>query len=154
MIKRYKNARKRRQTRVRSKVKVTKVRPRLSVFRSSKYIYAQIINDEKGETIVACGDLNEKFPAKVQTRAPSGFDENQPLAEKNKNAVPAGHVSRQADRWEKLKKTEMAKLVGRELAKRALKAGIKSVAFDRGGYRYHGRVRALAEGAREGGLNF
>ena len=90
-------------------------RLRLSVFRSAKHVYAQIIDDAKGVTVA---EANSK------SLAPSG------------------------------KKTDQAKAVGAALAERALAAGIRRVVFDRGPYRYHGRVKALAEGAREGGLEF
>ncbi|MBI4999707.1 50S ribosomal protein L18 [Candidatus Gottesmanbacteria bacterium] len=93
-------------------------RPRLSVFRSGKYIYGQIIDDKKGETLVAANDQKLKI------------------------------------KDEKLKKTERAKEVGKILADKALKKGIKTIVFDRGTYKYHGRVKALAEGARDGGLKF
>lgn len=92
--------------------------PRLSVFRSNKYIYGQIIDDKKGQTLVAVSDI--------------------------------GSLSNLGD----LGKIERAKFVGRLLAQQASKKGIKKVVFDRGLYKYHGRVRALAEGAREGGLEF
>ena len=108
-IKKYKSPREKRRVRVRVKVKGTKERPRLSVFRSRKRIYAQLIDDEKGETLVA---------------AMGGSDVN-----------AAGEV-------------------GKILAEKALKLKIKQAVFDRGGYKYHGRVKALAEGAREGGLEF
>jgi large subunit ribosomal protein L18 len=103
----------RRKIRIRSKICGTKVRPRLSVFRSNKDIYGQLIDDKKGETLVTA----------------SGRD-------------LVGN------------KTEKARLVGRLLAQKALKKGVKRVVFDRGSYRYHGRVKALAEGAREKGLKF
>ena len=90
-------------------------RLRLSVFRSAKHVYAQIIDDAKGVTVA---EANSK------SLAPSG------------------------------RKTDQAKAVGQALAERALAAGIRRVVFDRGPYRYHGRVKALAEGAREGGLEF
>ena len=95
-------------------------RPRLSVFRSSKQIYAQIIDDEKGVTIVAASSLEKAKRESLKTGA----------------------------------NIEAARLIGKELAERAVKAGVKQVVFDRGGYMYHGRVKALAEGAREGGLDF
>lgn len=97
-----------------SKIYGTRKRPRLSVFRSSKHVYAQLIDDTRGETLVAASDVD----------------------------------------FEKGSKVEQARAVGQELAKRALKAKIKKVVFDRGRYKYHGRVKALAEGAREGGLAF
>jgi large subunit ribosomal protein L18 len=104
----------RRKFRVRNRVKRTG-RLRLSVFRSLKHIYAQIIDDEKGETLVAESSLALKL---------------------------------------KGNKTEVARKVGLALAEKAIAKGIRQVAFDRGPYKYHGRVKALAEGAREGGLEF
>jgi large subunit ribosomal protein L18 len=95
-------------------------RPRLSVFRSSKQIYAQIIDDEKGVTLAAASTLDKAIREAVKTGADIAA----------------------------------AKRVGKELAERAKKAGVAKVVFDRGGYMYHGRVKALAEGAREGGLEF
>ncbi len=95
-------------------------RPRLSVFRSSKHIYAQIIDDAKGSTLVAASTLDKDLRAKIKT----GAD------------------------------VTAAKEVGRLLAERALKVGVKAVVFDRGGYLFHGRVKALADAAREGGLSF
>jgi len=104
----------RRKFRVRNRVERTG-RLRLSVFRSLNHIYAQIIDDEKGETLVAESSLALKL---------------------------------------KGNKTEVARKVGLALAEKAIAKGIKQVAFDRGPYKYHGRVKALAEGAREGGLEF
>lgn len=100
------------------KTKGALLRPRLSVFRSNKTIYAQIIDDQKSKTLVAATSL--KLGKEAQ----------------------------------KLTKTEQAFKTGQLLAKKALKAKIKKVIFDRRGYKYHGRVKALAEGAREGGLKF
>ena len=108
----------RRAKRVRAKVSGTKERPRLSVFRSAKHIYAQIINDEKGITLASFSDNN--------------------LGKKDKDA----------------KGVEVAELVGGELAKLALKKKVTKIVFDKSGYTYHGRVEALANGARKGGLNF
>lgn len=121
MIRRYKYQRQKRHTRIRAKVKGTAVCPRLNVFRSSKHVYAQIIDDVKGYTVVACSDSSKQW-------------DNEAM--------------------QQLTKTQMAKKVGEELAKKALKEGVETVVFDRGGYKYHGRVKALAEGAREGGLKF
>jgi large subunit ribosomal protein L18 len=95
-------------------------RPRLSVFRSSKQISAQIIDDEKGVTLVAASTLEKTFREALKTGA----------------------------------NVDAAKRIGQELAERAKKAGVDKVVFDRGSYMYHGRVKALAEGAREGGLDF
>jgi len=114
--------RKRRHARVRAKITGTAECPRLSVFRSAKYIYAQLIDDVKGSTFV-------------------GIDDR----EISKKKVEAG---------ERTGKVASAFVVGKLLAEKAVEKGIKNVVFDRGGYKYHGRVRALAEGAREGGLVF
>ena len=106
----------RRRRRVRAKVRGTAERPRISVFRSNRGIFAQLIDDDAGRTIAA-----------VQWT--------------------------EAD-LRSLKPMEQAKRAGELLAERAKAAGIETAVFDRGGYQYHGRVQALAEGAREGGLNF
>jgi large subunit ribosomal protein L18 len=95
-------------------------RPRLSVFRSNKHIYAQVIDDRKGVTLAAASSLEREL----------------------KETLGGG-----TDR-------EAAKAVGRLVAERALSKGVADVVFDRGGYRYHGRVQALADAAREGGLKF
>ena len=111
----------RRKQRVRNSLRRTASgRPRLSVFRSSKHIYAQVIDDLKGETLVAASSLEKSMREGRKTGA-------------NKDA---------------------AKVVGKALAERALQKGIKEVVFDRGGYLYHGRIKALADAAREGGLKF
>ena len=106
-----------RHKRVRAKISGTAERPRLSVFRSESNIYAQIIDDVAGNTLVAASSVEK------------GFEGN------------GGNI-------------EAAKKVGAMVAERALQKGIEEVVFDRGGYVYHGRVAALAEGAREGGLKF
>ncbi len=103
--------------RIRNKVKGTTDRPRLSVYRSNKAIYAQIINDLNGHTLCSASSKE------------AGIDNG-------------------------TNKTEQAAQVGKALAQKAVAAGIESVVFDRGGYLYHGRVKALADGAREGGLKF
>ncbi len=113
-------ARKRRHLRVRKRVFGTPERPRLNVYRSLSQIYAQIIDDVAGHTLVSASTIDKELREKVKG----------------------------------LKKTEQAHLVGKVLAERALKRGIEQVVFDRGGFRYIGRVQALAEGAREGGLKF
>lgn len=100
--------------RIRKKVNGTAERPRLSVFRSNKQIYAQVINDIEGKTLASASSLG----------------------------------------LEKLAKVDQAKKVGALLAEKAKAAGVEEVVFDRNGYLYHGRVQALAEGAREGGLKF
>ena len=103
------------KARLRKKIVGTIQRPRLSVFRSGKHVYAQLIDDDKGETLLSYSSLKLK-----KTGA----------------------------------KSAMAKQVGESLAKAALKKSIKSAVFDRAGFIYHGRVKALAEGARSGGLKF
>ena len=110
-------ARIKRHKRVRKNISGTAARPRLNVFRSLNNIYAQIIDDEKGVTIVAASSMDKDF---------EGYGGN----------------------------IEAATTVGKAVAQKALAAGITEVIFDRGGYVYHGRVAALADGAREGGLKF
>ena len=111
----------RRRTRVRTKLrKNSSGRPRLSIFRSNKYIYAQVVDDAEGKTIAAASTLEKDVKGK-------------------------------------LKKTcdiKAAEAVGKTIAERAVKAGIKEVTFDRGSYLYHGRVKTLADAARSGGLKF
>ncbi len=109
----------RRHKRVRKKVFGTPERPRLVVFRSLKHIYAQIIDDTIGHTLVSASSLDPEFP-------------------KDKRGS----------------NVEGARIVGEIIGKRAVERGITKVVFDRGGYKYHGRVKALAEGARAAGLEF
>ena len=106
-----------RHARVRKKISGTPERPRLSVYKSLTGIYAQIIDDVNGRTLVAASTLDKEVKIKASN-------------------------------------IEAAKEVGALVAKRATKAGIKTIVFDRGGYQYHGKVKALAEAAREGGLEF
>ncbi len=113
-------ARNRRHGRVRKNLAGSTERPRLNVFRSLSGIYAQVIDDSAGNTLVSASTVDRD------------------LREKMKG----------------LKKAEQAKLVGQTVAERAKSKGIQTVVFDRGGYRYSGRVKALADGAREGGLQF
>jgi large subunit ribosomal protein L18 len=104
--------------RIRGKISGTANRPRLSVFRSNKQIYAQIIDDAAGKTLVSASSMDKEIASKD---------------------VP---------------KIEQAKLVGQLLAEKAKQADVETVVFDRGGYVYHGRIKSLADGAREGGLKF
>lgn len=113
-------ARVRRHTHVRTKISGTAERPRLNVFRSLAEIYAQVIDDESGMTLVAVSSIDKELHEQMMG----------------------------------LKKSEQARLVGKNIAERAKNRGITQVVFDRGGYQYIGRVRALAEGARESGLEF
>lgn len=116
MVKDYKTKRGRIRARLRAKVKGMPKRPRLSVFRSNKYIYAQIIDDTRGKTLIAANALMLKEAA--------------------------------------FSKKEGARAVGNLLAQKALEKQITRVVFDRRGYKFHGRLKALAEGARKGGLKF
>lgn len=113
-------ARKRRQRRVRANVAGTAERPRLSIYRSTSNIYAQVIDDVAGKTLVSASTIDNDVVTQVKGKS----------------------------------KTEAAKVVGKIVAERAKNAGIGAVIFDRAGYRYHGRVAALADGAREAGLEF
>jgi len=113
-------ARKRRHIRIRQSVSGTPERPRLNVYRSLAEIYAQVIDDQAGHTLVSASTIDVELRAQM-----------------------AG-----------LKKADQAKLVGKALAERAKAKGISKVVFDRGGFRYIGRVKALADAAREGGLDF
>jgi large subunit ribosomal protein L18 len=119
------NKRKIRHLRVRKKISGTSDSPRLSIFRSNKFIYAQIINDDENKTLVSCSSRDSEV-LKDKTENKSG------LSTKNFDAYK----------------------VGLAISNKCKKSGIKKVVFDRGGYRYHGRVKALADGARENGLEF
>lgn len=112
--------RKKKHRRLRFQLTGTSEKPRLNIFRSNSQIYAQIIDDTVGTTMVAASSLEKDIQSEING----------------------------------LNKKETAKFIGKLVAQRAVKKGIKQVVFDRGGYIYHGRVAALAEGAREGGLEF
>ena len=133
MIKGKKEKRNQRHKRVRAKIKGKKDRPRLCVFRSNTHIYAQLINDEEGKILVAASDLEIKKKLKTKKQ--------KTVKEKKEKELLTG-------------KKIAAFQVGELIADKAIKKGIKEVVFDRGGYQYHGRVKALAEGARKGGLKF
>ncbi len=111
-------ARNGRHTRISKKVKGTELRPRLCVFRSLQHIYAQVIDDSKGNTLVSASTIDLEIKGEINGK----------------------------------KKIVQSELVGALLAKRSLGLGIKKVVFDRGGYKYHGRVKKLADAARKGGL--
>jgi large subunit ribosomal protein L18 len=111
-----------RHLRVRKKVSGTSTTPRLTIYRSLSGIYAQLIDDEKGVTLLSASTVDKDLTSKKIFEGKS--------------------------------KKEQARIIGKEIAKRALKKNIKTVVFDRGGYLYTGRVQALAEGAREAGLEF
>ena len=106
------------RNRIRKVISGTEDRPRLSVFRSNKEIYAQIIDDVSGKTLAAASSRDKEIKKAKGT------------------------------------KSEIAALVGKSVAEKAIKAGVETIAFDRGGYLYHGRVKSLADGAREAGLKF
>lgn len=117
----FKDATERRKARVRRVLRTAaNGRPRLSVFRSSKHIYAQIIDDAKGVTVASASSLEKDLKSSLKTGADQAA----------------------------------ATAVGKLVAERAVQAGVSAVVFDRGAYLYHGRVKALADGAREGGLSF
>lgn len=120
LTKRKREAREVRRLRIRQRIRGTAPRPRLSVFRSLKHIYAQLIDDANGRTLVAVSSLDPELRVKLKR---------------------GGDVA-------------AAALVGERVAEKAKAAGITQVVFDRGGYQYHGRVKALAEAARTGGLKF
>ena len=113
-------ARHRRHARVRAKVEGTTSRPRLCGFRSLKHIYAQVIDDSRGHTLISASSLDPEIKSEAVGKA----------------------------------KTAKSALVGSLVAKRSLSKGVKQVVFDRGGYKYHGRVKALADAVRQGGLKF
>ena len=108
------------KAKIRAKIRGTKERPRLSVFRSNKFIYAQVIDDISGVTLVSASTIDKELRS--------------PLTDQNK--------------------TEQAKSVGKAIAERARAQGVEQVVFDRGGFPYHGRIKALADGSREAGLVF
>src|SRR3989338_728829 len=129
----------RRHKKVRAKISGTKEIPRFNVFRSAKHIYGQLIDDEKGKTILNVNDLNIKN-SKLKTQNSKPQLKTLKLNE-TETTIRTGKV-------------EVAFRVGELIAEKAIENKIEKVVFDRGGYKYHGRVRAMAEGAREGGLRF
>lgn len=120
MSEKGRKARIRRHRRVRARISGTASRPRLNVFRSLSHIYAQVIDDEAGHTLVSASTVDREVRGDVDGKS----------------------------------KLESAQMVGELVAKRAQELGIKNVVFDRGGYKYHGRVKALADAARKAGLDF
>jgi len=116
-------ARKKRKLRIRKKISGTPERPRLSIFRSARHVYAQIIDDIRGETIVAASSLEKVIREDAELKAAKG-------------------------------KIKLSLAVGKLIAQRAKEKGIQKIVFDRSGFLFHGRVKAISEGAREGGLDF
>lgn len=104
----------------RRRLQATADRPRLSVHRTSKHIYAQVVDDMNGKTLAGCGTTAKAFAGELEGKT----------------------------------KTERAAFIGQEIARRAKDAGVEKVVFDRGAFKYHGRIKALADAAREGGLSF
>jgi large subunit ribosomal protein L18 len=133
-------ARLRRHQRVRKKVAGTTARPRLSVFRSGNQIYAQVIDDISSRTVAAASSRDTEL-ADVLSRVAAATESEDQLPESLKGIVTNRRV-------------QQARAVGRLVGERAKAQGIEQVVFDRGGYIYHGRVAALAHGAREAGLDF
>jgi large subunit ribosomal protein L18 len=133
-------ARARRKKSIRKRIAGTSERPRLSVYRSNKHIYAQVINDTESRSLVLVSDLTKELAEqlKAAAAAPAAVEP----AEGEEASAPEGT------------KVRTARVVGAAVAKACLDKGITKVVFDRNGYQYHGRVRALAEAAREAGLDF
>jgi large subunit ribosomal protein L18 len=181
MIKRFEanKARLRRHQRIRRHLEGTSARPRLNVFRSGQHIYAQIIDDTTSQTLVAASSLDESLqnfqpvqssPAQAESEVAEPVQEvevaeevpaasgrrgrqaraAQPVAEKKVKKSPVEQLAGITSN----RKVALAREVGKIVAQRAKEKGVTQVVFDRGGYAYHGRVAALAEGAREAGLNF
>jgi len=153
-------ARQRRHRRGRVKVRGTGTRPRLSVFRSLQHIHAQIVDDDQGRTLAAVSSLDAGVRTKIEAakKAAPPAAPATPVAEApakgGKEKKGKGGEAKAAAPKQAGIKVEGAKFVGELLAQRALSAGIKQVVFDRGGYKYHGRVKALADAARAAGLEF
>ena len=124
-----KQKRHKRHQRIRAKIAGSAKKPRLAIFRSHQHIYGQLIDDTKGKTLLSASDLE--------------------LAKKSKGEAQKTKTSKKSDG-----KIMMAQAAGKLLAEKSLAKGVKKIVFDRGGYKYHGRVKALADGAREGGLQF
>lgn len=142
---------------MRAKVKGTIKVPRLCVFRSNQHIYAQLIDDENGKTIVDGKDFQSKGSKSLKAESPErsrGAGSPELLA-KARNLQHSQGAEVVSNKDVDLKgKTAIAKQVGFLLAQKAKEKGINKVVFDRSGYKYHGRVKALADGARGGGLKF
>lgn len=121
----------RRHKHIRHNVVGTEERPRLCVFRSTKHIYCQIIDDKKGQTLCTASTLTKELSEAIQQEKDKAKNEKK-----------------------KFSKTQVASLVGDHIAKKAQEKGLKKVSFDRAGFKYHGRIKALADAARKGGLEF
>jgi len=150
--------------RIRRKVRGTPERPRLAIFRSLSHIYAQIVDDTQGKTLVAAASSEEGLRGSAAASAPAPVEAAPAAAPEA--AAPQGAPAKGGKGDKKPAKKAAppvmasggnvagAKLIGKAIAERAKEKGIKQVVFDRGGYQYHGRVKALADAAREAGLEF
>jgi large subunit ribosomal protein L18 len=147
------NARQRRHLRVRAKVSGTPERPRLIVFRSSADIYAQRIDDSRGVTLTAASSLDAALAERVSANK-AAVAQTESAGEASSKPAETPDTGNSNSHSNGPTKTDKARAVGQMVGERALALGITSVVFDRGGFRYHGRVKAVAEGAREAGLIF
>jgi large subunit ribosomal protein L18 len=135
-------ARARRKKSIRKRISGDAERPRLSVYRSNKHIYAQVINDVDSRSLVLVSDLTKELAEQLKAASEAPAPAPEPAEGEEAASGPEGT------------KIRRARVVGAAIAKACLAKGITKVVFDRNGYLYHGRVRALAEAAREGGLDF
>jgi large subunit ribosomal protein L18 len=135
-------ARARRKKSIRKRISGTSERPRLSVYRSNKHIYAQVINDAESRSLVLVSDLTKELAEQLKAALEAPAAPAEPAEGEEATATHDGT------------KVRVARIVGAAVAKACLDKGITKVVFDRNGYQYHGRVRALAEAAREAGLDF
>ena len=158
MIKRVssRESRQHRHRRVRLTLSGTEARPRVSVFRSCGHIYAQIIDDSRGMTLVQASSLDKETAGIEPAVAAPSEKPATPAPAETKGARDAkgSKVAKMETPAPLGKRMRQAQQVGTLLARRAVEKGIKQVVFDRGGYLYHGRIKALAESARAGGLEF
>ena len=131
-----------RRTRVRKKIRGSGDRPRLSVYRSLGHIYAQLIDDDTGRTLASVSSLRMEIPVAEPAEAAAAGDDGGKKKKGKKERKPEGL------------KVRRSRAVGKAIAEKAAGLGIKKVLFDRGGFLYHGRIAALADGARKNGLEF
>ena len=137
-VKTKEDIRRRIKNRIRKKIAGTPGRPRLAVFRSQTHIYAQVIDDEAGRTLCAASSLDADYQGKGDGKAK---DKDKEKSKSKAKIKGGGNVA-------------AAKAIGLLIASRAKDKGVETVVFDRGGFHYHGRIKALADAAREGGLKF
>ena len=141
----------RRHKKIRAKLKGTMRIPRLCVFRSAKHIYAQLIDDEK--SIILATARDQEFKKSHHTRA-LAKGEKEDLSSLTRKEISTSHKKPKEEKTGRTGKIGIAFEVGKLIAKKASEKKIDKIIFDRGGYKYHGRIKSLAEGAREGGLKF